>query len=301
MMTLHDTIFGGVGGTLCLYFLFVLMTARVASALELPRASLFNKLLVVLDTHRFSHSQLDFTLYVARQLGATLTVRFVLRPHTDQKATTMLTQYVAEKAEEVGVCVRSQRGQFKDVLKHLVTEHSPDCVLMGQERFSWFSLPKGYTLPTLVMPRQPKERLEDFLMPFENTPESFEALDKASQLAQTFRARLHPVHFLELPSAPPKGARAWMYVNREEVAADFARERERLKHRAKNLLFKVRQDFPGVAPELYETSSAERYQALETIARKQNTDLIVVGNTELGKVSRQFVRHLATRTPVLIL
>jgi nucleotide-binding universal stress UspA family protein len=304
MVTVYEIVLGGVGSILYVGVLFVLTTARSASEPyhELSRVPLFEKLLLVLDDYRLNHSQLEFALYAARQLGANLTARFVLRGKASRTIASSL-RHLAEKAEQLGVCaeVSTQHGQFRSVLRHLVSKHSPDYVVIGWERFAGVSLPRGYTTPTFVIPTQPKARFERLLVPFEDTPASFEVLEKAHDLAQRLGATLQPVHLLELPLTPPRGARAWMYVNREEVVKSFVDERERLKHRGKNLLFKVRQRLPKVVPELCETSPVEAGYVLERVARKQKTDLIVLSNMETKKLGRRFVRHLATNWPVLTL
>jgi nucleotide-binding universal stress UspA family protein len=287
MVTVYEIVLGGVGSILYVGVLFVLTTARSASEPyhELSRVPLFEKLLLVLDDYRLNHSQLEFALYAARQLGANLTARFVLRGKASRTIASSL-RHLAEKAEQLGVCAEVS---------------SPDYVVIGWERFAGVSLPRGYTTPTFVIPTQPKARFERLLVPFEDTPASFEVLEKAHDLAQRLGATLQPVHLLELPLTPPRGARAWMYVNREEVVKSFVDERERLKHRGKNLLFKVRQRLPKVVPELCETSPVEAGYVLERVARKQKTDLIVLSNMETKKVGRRFVRHLATNWPVLTL
>lgn len=256
---------------------------------------MFKKLLVVLAA-RNHQNVIDFSLLFAKQLHACVIVTSSFRDNQEQQDTQAVLESVVEEAKERGVCIGVQsQPQHTKVVQILIAEHAPDCILIGGDQFSLRLFSTSH-LPIVVIPSGKTWRaplgLKHLVIHLES---DIDILGQGHRLAEELKATASAVHMLELPSTPPKRSRAWMYVDREEVVAEFEEKREHLRHQGKDLVFKAHHTVPEVVTDVQETTSTGTLKVLENTARQQTTDLIVLDSTAQTMIERRLKKRLVKR------
>lgn len=261
------------------------------------------KILLTLGGKAHNHNTLEFALTFARQLGAALEVSRAPETVAEDSSQALL-ETVTRKAKERGVCVRVQNQHH---YPQALADVSADCIVVSRELYSLRLHSSPHTF--IVIPEgetwQAPKRLSRLLFSLEDDPVNFETLEQASVLAARLNAALSVVYVLELPPVPPKGARAWMYVNRQQVVEEFEARREKLRHQSKDMVFKARHILPEVVPEVIETKTGGRVGVLAEVARKQKADLLIMESSQGTLVDtlleRNAIRNLARDLPVAVI
>jgi hypothetical protein len=281
---------------------------------------MFSELVAIPDTRTTNTHVTDFALRFAQQLSAKVLVSYIAKRNADENEKRLL-ESVATQADDLGVAVRLQRQnvsylqvmrglqvvQGLEVSQGLEPDVKQTCLVVSHEFFSQQFFIASQRFPVVVVPSghtwQVPSRFEKLLVFPE--AESVDALGAAARLATSLGAAACGVSLCELPVTPPKSARAWMYVDREQVVADFEAERERLRHKSKHFLFKARREVPEVLLDSHETTSAALLPTAKTVARHHAPDLLLIDSKADSSSDRQVRRHLVdylSRTwPVLLL
>lgn len=270
---------------------------------------MFKHLLLSLDAGKINQHVVQVGLTFAQGLGACVLMSCVFRDALEERASGALLESFSTNANGRGVCATTQcqRGRQGDVLRNLSKKQNIDCVIAERDLYSP-SLQSDLQRPMLLVPSRerwrPRQGFKHLLVFLEDTPESFYALEQANALAQSFGATLSVLHVLELPSTPPEGARAWMYVERQDVLGDFEALRNERRHQSRALVFKAHH-LTETAPEVEETMNVATPQALRAMALERAADVVILGNTRESWVDTflrgRLVRVLARDIPVLVL
>jgi nucleotide-binding universal stress UspA family protein len=270
---------------------------------------MFEHLLFSLDAGKTNQHVIDVGLTFARGLDACVFVSCVFRDAVEEKASGALLESFLAKANERGVRAKSvcRRGRQGDVLRNLTKVQKVDCIIAERDLYSP-RLQADLQRPMVLVPGRarwrPRGQLEHVLVFLEDTPESFYALEQANTLAQTLNATLSVLHVLELPSTPPEGARAWMYVERQDVLEDFEVLRNERRHQSRALVFKAHH-LTETAPEVEEVMNVVTPKTLRMMALERAADLVVLGNPREALADTflrgRLVRILARDLPVLTL
>jgi nucleotide-binding universal stress UspA family protein len=265
-------------------------------------------LLLALDAGKINQHVIDVGLTFAQRLGACVNVSCVFRDATEKEKGEGLLESFMTKAKERAMCAKTscQRGRQADVLRTLVKTQKVDCVIAEGNLYS-VNLQADLGLPMLVVPSRvrwrPPQQFQHVLVFLEDTLESFYALEQANIFKQTFGATLSVLHVLELPSTPPERARAWMYVERQDVLGDFETLQNERRHQSRALVFKAHH-LTETAPEVEETTNVVTPKTLKTLALERAADLVILGNAReswMDTILRgRLVRVLARDIPVLV-